>query len=166
MKRLWVILFVISFTLGQETQYERSGDPEDLSFSGGYVGISYEFDLKSKQKGFQISFGVAVPGIGASGNGPYIFPGIAFGSRQSQNNDSFNYIDLQLVTMFGGWAGGGYGFAFKDGKKHIRKKYFVGFLLAGYVNESNQISSSEWQSAFKGYHLGFGLPIIGNHFYP
>ena len=43
---------------------------------------------------------------------------------------------------------------------------FVGFLLAGYVNESNQLSSSEWQSAFKGYHLGFGLPIIGNHFYP
>ncbi len=147
-------------------QYESSGDPENLSFPGGYIGISYEFDLKTKQKGFQISFGVAVPGIGASGNGPYIFPGIAFGNRQSQNNDSFNYIDLQLVTMFGGWAGGGYGFAFKDGKKYIRKKYFVGFLLAGYVNESNQLSSSEWQSAFKGYHLGFGLPIIGNHFYP
>ena len=51
MKRLWVILFLISFICGQETQYERRGDPEDLSSPGGYIGISYEFDLKTKQKG-------------------------------------------------------------------------------------------------------------------
>ena len=54
MKCLWLIFLLISFIWGQETQYERIGDPKDLSFPGGYIGISYEFDLKSKQKGFQI----------------------------------------------------------------------------------------------------------------
>ena len=50
MKCLWLKLFLISFIWGQEAQYQRDGDPKDLSFPGGYAGISYEFDLKSKEK--------------------------------------------------------------------------------------------------------------------
>ena len=168
MKCLWLIFLLISFIWGQETQYERIGDPKDLSFPGGYIGISYEFDLKSKQKGYQVSFGVAVPGIGESGNGPYIFPGIVFGRRHLQNNDSFTYFDMQLVAMIEGvWGGAGYGSAYIDGRKQKRSKYFLGWLLGGYVNERTQTSELEWQkSTFRGYHLGLVFPLIGNHFYP
>mgnify|MGYP001240732954 CR=1 FL=1 len=49
MKCLWLKLFLISFIWGQEAQYQRDGDPKDSSFPGGYAGISYEFDLKSKE---------------------------------------------------------------------------------------------------------------------
>ena len=45
MKRLWIKLLLISFIWGQEAQYDRSGDPKDLSFPGGYIGISYQIDL-------------------------------------------------------------------------------------------------------------------------
>ena len=51
MKCIWLKLLIISFIWGQETHYDRSGDPNDLSFPGGYIGISYQIDLKSKQKG-------------------------------------------------------------------------------------------------------------------
>ena len=166
MKCLWLKLFLISFIWGQEAQYQRDGDPKDLSFPGGYAGISYELDLKSKEKGYQISFGMAIPGIGESGGGPYIFPGIAFGKRYPQNSEPYTYFDLQMVGMMGGWLGFGYGTAFKDGKKHVRTKKFIGFLLAGYVTERTQTSNTEWQSAFSGAHLGFALPIVGNHFHP
>jgi hypothetical protein len=172
MKLKVFILFVTSVccVFSQDSQnYNRSGDPSDRSWPGGYVSIAYEFDLKSKQKGYQVSFGVAVPGIGESGNGPFIFPGIVFGKRYLLNEDqSYSYIDLQVVAMIGGvWGGGGYGSGNIDGKKHKRRKYFIGWLPGGYVNESTQTANSDWQKGtFKGYHFGLAFPLIGNHFYP
>ena len=166
------ILFMtsVSCVFSQDPEsYNQSGDPNQRSWPGGYVSIAYEFDLKSKQRGYQISLGVAVPGIGESGNGPFIFPGIVFGKRYLLNeNKSYSYNDFQIVAMIGGvWGGAAYGSAYIDGGKKKRSKYFLGWLLGGYINESTQTSDLEWQkSTFKGYHLGFAFPLIGNHFYP
>ena len=165
-KRLFIIPFLISSSWSQEN-YERSGDPKDSSFPGGYVSISYEFDLKSKEKGYQISFGVALPGIGESGNGPFVFPGVAFGKRRLQNNQSYTYSDFQVVGMAGGfWGGGGYGFAKINGKEIKRSKRFLGWLVGGYVSETVENPDLGSQSAFSGLHLGFAFPLIGGHFYP
>lgn len=165
-KRLFIIPFLISSSWSQEN-YERSGDPKDSSFPGGYVSISYEFDLKSKEKGYQISFGVALPGIGESGNGPFVFPGVAFGKRRLQNNQSYTYTDFQVVGMAGGfWGGGGYGFAKINGKEIKRSKRFLGWLVGGYVSETVENPDLGSQSAFSGLHLGFAFPLIGGHFYP
>ncbi len=165
-KRLFIIPFLISSSWSQEN-YERSGDPKDSSFPGGYVSISYEFDLKSKEKGYQISFGVALPGIGESGNGPFVFPGVAFGKRRLQNNQSYTYTDFQVVGMAGGfWGGGGYGFAKINGKEIKRSKRFLGWLVGGYVSETVENPDLGNQSAFSGLHLGFAFPLIGGHFHP
>ncbi len=165
-KRLFIIPFLISSSWSQEN-YERSGDPKDSSFPGGYVSISYEFDLKSKEKGYQISFGVALPGIGESGNGPFVFPGVAFGKRRLQNNQSYTYTDFQVVGMAGGfWGGGGYGFAKINGKEIKRSKRFLGWLVGGYVSETVENPDLGSQSAFSGLHLGFAFPLIGGHFHP
>ena len=51
MKWFWAKLFIISFICGQ-SMTERSGDPSELPLPGGYIGISYEFDKKNKQKGY------------------------------------------------------------------------------------------------------------------
>ena len=168
MKRLWLILFVISFIWGQGTQYERSGDPSELPLPGGYIGISFVFDTKKKIKGYQISIGFAVPSIGNPSQGPYLFPGIASGKRYlSKENKSYTYIDAQVVLSAGIWGGAGYGIAFMDGKKLKRRKLFGGYLLAGYTKENIIMPESGWQNnTFAGYHLGLGLPIIGYHFYP
>ena len=165
-KRLFIIPFLISSSWSQEN-YERSGDPKDSSFPGGYVSISYEFDLKSKEKGYQISFGVALPGIGESGNGPFVFPGVAFGKRRLQNNQLYTYTDFQVVGMAGGfWGGGGYCFAKINGKEIKRSKRFLGWLVGGYVSETVENPDLGSQSAFSGLHLGFAFPLIGGHFYP
>ena len=168
MKCIWLKFLIISFIWGQETHYDRSGDPNDLSFPGGYIGISYQIDLKSKQKGYQISFGIAVPGVGKSGNGPYFIPGIALGRRHlAKENKSYTYIDSQMVFSSGVWGGVGFGIAFVDGKRHLRTKQFGGFLVGGFVNENIDTSDLDWEDyAFKAYHLGFAFPIIGNHLYP
>ena len=166
------ILFIISasFLFTQDSEnYTRSGDPKDSSFPGGYISIAYQFDLKSKQRGYQVGFGLAVPGIGDSGNGPFIFPGVVFGKRYLLDQDkSYLYKDIQIVTMIGGiWGGAGYGSAYIDGKKHNRSKYSLGWLLGGYVKESTRKSELMWQkNTFKGYHLGLAMPLVGNHFYP
>lgn len=140
-----------------------------LLSQGGYISIAYEFDLKSNQKGYQVSIGAALPFIGESGNGPFVFPGIVFGQRYSSvNNKSYSYTDYQIVTMAQGiWFGGGYGSGKMDGKKHKRRKHFIGWLPGGYVNESTQTANSDWQKGtFKGYHFGLAFPLIGNHFQP
>ena len=166
MKHLFIISFLISSIWSQEN-YERSDDPKDSSFPGGYVSISYEFDLKSKEKGYQISFGVALPGIGESGNGPFVFPGVAFGKRRLQNNQSYTYTDFQVVGMVGGfWGGGGYGSAKINGREIKRSKRFLGWLVGGYVSETSENFELGTQSAFSGLHLGFALPLVGGHFQP
>ena len=138
-----------------------------LIAQGGYVSLSYELDLKSKEKGYQISFGIALPGIGESGNGPFVFPGIALGNRRLQNNQSFFYTDFQAVAMFKGfWGGAGYGSGKIDGKKIKRRKRFLGFLFAGYVNETSEIPDLNRQGSFSGFHLGAAFPLIGGHFQP
>ena len=168
MKRLWLKLFVISFIWGQGTQYERSGDPSELQLPGGYIGISFEFDTKKKIKGYQVSIGFAVPSIGNPGQGPYLFPGIALGNRYlSKENKSYTYIDAQVVLSAGIWGGVGYGIAFVDGQKQLRRKLFGGFLVGGFVNENIKTPELGWQNnSFKAYHLGLGLPLIGYHFHP
>ena len=95
MIRYITLLLLIGLAWGQETQYSRSGDPSELSQPGGYIGISYEFDTKKKIKGYQISIGFAVPSIGNPGQGPYLFPGVAFGKKHSSKEDkSYTYSDL------------------------------------------------------------------------
>ena len=170
MKRLWLILLLISFIWGQGTQTNHVGDPSKLPQPGGYIGISFEFDTKKKINGYQISIGFAVPSIGNPGQGPYLFPGFAFGKRHSSKEDkSYTYSDLQIAYLgYGGfWGGAGYGIAFMDGKKLKRRKLFGGYLLAGYTKENIKMPESGWQNnTFAGYHLGLVLPIIGYHFHP
>ena len=76
------------------------------------MGLSYEFDLKSKEKGYQLSLGIALPSVGEPGIGPYIFPGVAIGKRYLKNKQSYIYTDFQIVGMASGlWTGIGYGTA-------------------------------------------------------
>ena len=168
MKHFLPLLILTGLLFGQETSVH--GDPSELSQPGGYIGISYEFDKKKKIKGYQISIGFAVPSIGNPGQGPYLFPGVAFGKKHSSKEDkSYTYSDLQIAYFgYGGfWGGAGYGIAFMDGKKLKRSKYFGGYLLAGYTKENIKMPESGWQNnTFAGYHLGLALPIIGYHFYP
>ena len=170
MKHFLALSILTGLLFGQETQYSVSGAVSELSQPGGYIGISYAFDIKKKIKGYQISIGFAVPSIGNPGQGPYLFPGVAFGKRHSsKENKSYTYSDLQITYLgYGGfWGGAGYGIAFMDGKKLKRSKYFGGYLLAGYTKENIKMPESGWQNnTFAGYHLGLALPIIGYHFYP
>jgi|TARA_B100000959_G_scaffold204148_1_gene213870 hypothetical protein len=169
-KRITPILLLFGLVYGQETQSSRTGDPSELSQPGGYIGISYEFDIKKKIKGYQISIGFAVPSIGNPGQGPYLFPGVAFGKRHSsKENKSYTYSDLQMTySGYGGfWGGAGYGIAFMDGKKLKRNKFFGGWLLAGFTKENIQKPVSDLKNnRFAGFHLGLALPIIGYHFHP
>jgi hypothetical protein len=169
-KRITPILLLFGLVYGQETQSSRTGDPSELSQPGGYIGISYEFDIKKKIKGYQISIGFAVPSIGNPGQGPYLFPGVAFGKRHSsKENKSYTYSDLQMTYLgYGGfWGGAGYGIAFMDGKKLKRNKFFGGWLLAGFTKENIQKPESDLKNnTFSGFHLGLALPIIGYHFHP
>ena len=165
---LFIVLLTLSTVLySQTSNYTKSGDPKDSSWPGGYIGLGFEFDLKTKQRGYQLSFGVAVPDLGEPGMGPFIFPGIAIGKKYLLNEKkSYTYIDMQIVAIAGLWGGAGYGIAFKDGKTALRRKFFAGWI-AGYVNESTQVPDLKWvKGTFKGYHLGLGLPLIGGHFYP
>ena len=168
MKRLWLKLFLISFIWGQGTQTNHTGDPSKLPQPGGYIGISYEFDTKNKKKGYQISIGFALPQIGSPGVGPYLFPGVAFGKRYlSKENKSYTYIDTHVVLMNGFWGGVGYGIAFVDGQKRLRRKLFGGYLAGGFTNENIKLPELGWQNnTFKAYHWGLALPIIGYHFHP
>ncbi|MDP7028514.1 MAG: hypothetical protein QF380_08950, partial [Candidatus Marinimicrobia bacterium] len=59
------------------------------------------------------------------------------------------------------------GIAYIDGKKLKRRKYFGGYLLAGYYKENIDIPELDLQNnTFSGYHVGLPIPIIGNHFHP
>ena len=134
---------------------------------GGYLGLSYEFDLKSKEKGYQLSLGVALPSVGEPGMGPYIFPGVALGKRYLKNKQSYIYTDIQIVGMASGlWTGVGYGTAKINEKRIKRRKWFLGWLAGGYVSETVRAPSLEKQSSFSGLHLGFVFPLIGDHFQP
>ena len=137
------------------------------AFPGGYIGLSFLFDFKSKEKGMQVSTGLALPFIGDPGMGPYAFPGLAFGLRHTNSKSFYGYIDIQFVASNAVWIGSGYGIAFKDGNRFVRKKYFLGFLPIGYVIEGIQKEDSiNMDNNFKGIYLGAALPIIGNHFFP
>jgi hypothetical protein len=168
MKHFLALLILTGLLFGQETQYSVSGAVSELSQTGGYIGISYAFDIKKKIKGYQISIGFAVPSIGNPGQGPYLFPGVAFGKRHSsKENKSYTYSDLQITYLgYGGfWGGAGYGIAFMDGKKLKRSKFFGGYLMAGFTKENIQRPESDWQNNTFA-HLGLALPIIGYHFHP
>ena len=65
--RITPILLLFGLVCGQEPQYSVTGDTSELSQPGGYIGISYAFDIKKKIKGYQISIGFAVPSIGNPG---------------------------------------------------------------------------------------------------
>ena len=150
---------------------EKNGDPSNLSFPGGYMSISYEFDIKKRIKGYQFSMGFAIPSIGIPGQGPYLFPGLSLGKRYVlQQDKSYHYSDLQLNFLgYGGlWGGAGGGISFHKGKKLKRRKFFIGYLMGGLVREYNRSDKAHIlkNNSFKGYHLGLAFPLIGNHFYP
>ena len=134
---------------------------------GGYVGLSFLLDFKSKEKGLQFSTGLALPFIGEPSLGPYAFPGVALGLRHIKNKSFYSYIDIQIVASNAVWAGAGLGLAFKEGNRYIRKKYFMGFLPIGYVKESTRNKdSSSVMNDFRAIYLGGAIPIIGSHFKP
>ena len=140
---------------------------QSIASPGGYLGISFQLDFKSKEKGFQFSTGITVPFIGEPGMGPYAFPGVALGLRHVKNSNIYSYIDIQIVASNAAWAGVGYGVGFKEGDRFLRKKYFLGFLPIGYVHESmRNRDSMQMLNNFKGIYLGGALPIIGSHFHP
>tara|TARA_B100000029_G_scaffold516783_1_gene634161 strand:- start:5858 stop:6343 length:486 start_codon:yes stop_codon:yes gene_type:complete len=156
---------------GKNTENNRVGDPRDASIPGAYIGISYQFDVKKKIKGYQISFGFALPQFGSPGSGPYLFPGIAIGKRKiSDHKKSYSYVDAQVVLIEGFWGGFGYGIAFMDGQKQRRAKTFGGYLLAGLTTEYMQTSKLELELEtnlfIPYYHFGLALPFPGYHFYP
>ena len=134
---------------------------------GGYVGLSFLLDFKSKEKGLQFSTGLALPFIGEPSLGPYAFPGIALGLRHIKNKSFYSYIDIQIVASNVVWTGAGLGLTFKEGNRFIRKKYFLGFLPIGYVQESTRKKDSSFAiSDFKAIYLGGAIPLIGSHFKP
>jgi len=134
---------------------------------GGYVGLSFLLDFKSKEKGLQFSAGLALPFIGEPSLGPYAFPGVALGLRQIKNNSFYSYLDIQIVASNVVWTGAGLGLAFKEGDRYIRKKYFLGFLPIGYVHESALEKNLSFAlSDFKAIYLGGAIPLIGSHFKP
>ena len=96
---------------------------------GGYIGLSFLFDFKSKEKGLQFSTGLALPFIGEPSLGPYAFPGVTVGLRHTNNKGFYSYIDIQIVASNAVWAGAGLGLAFKEGNQYIRKKYFMGLFF-------------------------------------
>ena len=134
---------------------------------GGYFGLSFLFDFKSKEKGLQFSTGLALPYVGEPSLGPYVFPGVTLGLRHTNNKSFYNYIDIQIVVFNAVWAGAGLGLAFKEGNRYIRKKYFMGFLPIGYVKESTRNKdSSSAMNDFSAIYLGGAIPLIGSHFKP
>ena len=163
MKKLLPLLMLLSLMSAQT--YETYGDPRDLSFPGGYIGLSVNYGT-NKTIGFQASVAMIIP-YSEPGTFPFIFPGIVLGRRYSfVKKNSYNYRDVQLLflTPRAFWAGAGYGVVFINGEKKKRMKYFGGFLLGGYTKE--YILNPERESFFNGFHLGLGLPLIGNSFYP
>jgi len=167
MNRFLLFFLLVFFLYGQDVSVQ--GDPSELSHPGGYIGISYEFDKKNNIKGYQVSIGFAVPSIGNPGQGPYLFSGFAFGKKYlSKEKKSYRYNDLQINYInYGFWSGAAYGIAYIDGKKLKRRKYFGGYLLAGYYKENIDIPELDLQNnTFSGYHVGLPIPIIGNHFHP
>ena len=134
---------------------------------GGYIGLSFLLDFKSKEKGLQFSTGLALPFIGEPSLGPYAFPGLALGFRHTKNKSFYSYIDIQIVASNVAWAGTGLGLAFKDGARYIRRKYFLGYLPIGYVKESTRNKDSSYvMNDFRAIYLGGAIPIIGSHFKP
>ena len=134
---------------------------------GGYFGLSFLFDFKSKEKGLQFSTGLALPFVGEPSLGPYAFPGVTLGLRHTNNKGFYSYIDIQIVASNAVWAGAGLGLAFKEGNQYIRKKYFMGFLPIGYVKESTRNKdSSSAMNDFRAIYLGGAIPLIGSHFKP
>lgn len=134
---------------------------------GGYVGLSFLLDFKNKEKGLQFSIGLALPFIGEPSLGPYAFPGVALGLRYIKNKSFYSYIDIQIVASNIVWTGAGLGLAFKEGDRYIRKKYFLGYLPTGYVQESTRKKNSSFaMSDFKAIYLGGAIPIIGSYFKP
>jgi hypothetical protein len=167
MNRYITLLLFIVLVWGNNNQ----DGPNAGFFPGGYIGTSYEFNFKNKIRGLQISFGVALPSIGNPGLGPYLFPGLALGTRSMlKKKKSYHYSDIQINYLgYGGlWGGAGVGIAFMNGKKLNRRKIFGGYLMAGLVKEkiqSDEKSNTEGNNFF-GYHLGLAIPLIGSHLYP
>ncbi len=169
MKHFLFVFILLNSLWSQSVESNRVGDPRDASIPGGYIGISYEIDTKKKIKGYQISFGFALPQFGSPGSGPYLFPGIAIGKRKiSDHEKSYTYVDAQVVVMQGFWGGFGYGIAFMDGQRQGRAKAFGGYLLAGLTTEYMQTSKLELKTNLfiPYYHFGLALPFPGYHFYP
>jgi len=168
LKKYILIFFLILRPIITQTQTETSGDPSDNPLPGGYIGISYEFDIKNKKRGYQVSLGFAMPQIGNPGQGPYLFPGIAIGNRYLPKvKKSHFYFDMQIIFFAGIWGGVGYGKAFINGEKRSRRKIFGGYLPIGYVMENLKLSEGSWESnTFNAWHLGLPLPLIGYHFHP
>ena len=79
MKKLLPLLILMSL-VGAQT-YETYGDPRDLSFPGGYIGLSVNYGT-NKTIGFQASVAMITP-YSESENFPFIFPGIVLGRGYS-----------------------------------------------------------------------------------
>ena len=126
MKKLLPLLMLLSLVSAQT--YETYGDPRDLSFPGGYIGLSVNYGT-NKTIGFQASVAMIIP-YSEPGTFPFIFPGIVLGRRYSfVKKNSYNYRDVQLLflTPRAFWAGAGYGVVSINGEKKKRMKYFGGF---------------------------------------
>ena len=64
---------------------------------GGYIGLSFLFDFKSKEKGLQFSTVLALPFVGEPSMGPYAFPSVTLGLRHTNNKGFYSYVDIKML---------------------------------------------------------------------
>ena len=82
MKLVIMILMLNVASSQTEFVYEKSGDPTDLDFSGGYITLGLQFGKNNdgiKFRSYQINFGVGLT------TGPQLFLGVTFGNRIFKN---------------------------------------------------------------------------------
>lgn len=133
---------------------------------GGYIGFGLHFGT-DKTVGAQVSYGVALTSVGEPGVGPYLFPGVAMGTRYSfLHKTSYSYSDLQLTYFNGAWAGIGFGPTFSKLGTSLKGKVYGGFLAAGLCYEKSIMLEKDVNITFLGGYLGLAVPLIGSHLMP
>ena len=94
--RLVILILMLNAAFSQ-TVYEKSGDPTDLDFPGGYITLGLQFGKNNdgiKFRSYQINFGVGLT------QAPQLFLGVTFGNRIFKNEPNYQYMDLQLSCLY------------------------------------------------------------------
>ena len=161
MIRLKILSFLILLNLNySQITYEKSDNPADSDFPGGYISLGIQFGKNNdgiKFRSYQINLGLGVTTF------PQSFLGITLGNRIFKNESNYQYMDLQFTCAF--ISGVGIGIVRKNNKIYNRKKGWIGLGPVMYSKDWLNINNNP--EINRGIMLS--LPaffVFGNAFYP